>query len=623
MNPLSEEQAFVIQHIKNGENAIVNAVAGSGKSTTVLSIATSVKSLKTIQFTYNSMLRHEIKEKTETLEIKNLDVHTYHSMAVKYYHSSAYTDTGIRYILANKLEPRIHIPKKDIVVIDEAQDMTPLYFQLVVKFTMDMNHPFQLVVLGDFMQGLYEFKGADTRFLTLAHKIWEQHPSLKSKVFHLCSLNTSYRITNQMSVFINDVLLGSNVIQTCREGALKVHYLRNNRRNLENTVIFHIRKLIAEGAQPSDFFILGASVKGPNSQIRKMENVLVSHGIPCHVPMFETDTVDEKVIQKKVVFCTFHSVKGRQRKYVFVLGFDQGYMRFYGKELPPEQCPSTIYVACTRATEGLYILERNEYDTDKPPSFLKKTQSEIRKMNHVEFKGHPYYQVYDVKEPESKEASIHNITPTELIKFIPEQVLEQITPHLTTMFKVVQSAGSELDIPSTIITEQGYCEEVSDLNGLAIPALYYDHIEKCFQGTKEQSPGNCVSLSEGAKSGNCVSLSGSAKSGNCVSLSGSAKSGNCVSLIENVLYTEIQNTISKLNHNEHEYLKTIASKLPQTCNTPSDYLFLANVYSACQEKLYFKLAQITHYDWINEEQAQRAKKRLEKTIGKQTVKPRI
>jgi superfamily I DNA/RNA helicase len=187
MNPLSEEQSFVIQHIKNGENAIVNAVAGSGKSTTVLSIATSTKSLKTIQFTYNSMLRHEIKEKTETLGIKNLDVHTYHSMAVKYYYSGAYTDTGIRHILANKLAPRIHIPKKDIVVIDEAQDMTPLYFQLVVKFTMDMNHPFQLVVLGDFMQGLYEFKGADTRFLTLAHKIWERHPLLKSQVFHLCS----------------------------------------------------------------------------------------------------------------------------------------------------------------------------------------------------------------------------------------------------------------------------------------------------------------------------------------------------------------------------------------------------------------------------------------------------
>lgn len=611
MNPLSEEQAFVIQHIKNGENAIVNAVAGSGKSTTVLSIATCVKSLKTIQFTYNSMLRHEIKEKTEALCIKNLDVHTYHSMAVKYYYSGAYTDTGIRYILANKVAPRIHIPKKDIIVIDEAQDMTPLYFQLVVKFTMDMNHPFQLVVLGDFMQGLYEFKGADTRFLTLAHKIWEHHPNLKSKTFHLCSLNTSYRITNQMSVFINDVLIGSDTIKTCREGALKVHYLRNNRRNLENTVIYHIRKLISEGAQPSDFFVLGASVKGPNSQIRKMENVLVSHGIPCHVPMFETDTVDEKVIQKKVVFCTFHSVKGRQRKYVFVLGFDQGYMRFYGKDLPQDKCPSTIYVACTRATEGLYILERNEFESDKPPCFLKKTQFEMRKMQQIEFMGAPYYPVFDVKEPETQETRIHNITPTELIKFIPESVLEEITPYLATMFKVVQPAGLELDIPSTIITEQGFCEEVSDLNGIAIPALYYDYLEQCFKETSDPAP-----LLE-------PSIQSPLPSRATKSPLANAPSRELYVPLKNVLQQEIDEALSKLNHNEHAYLKTIASKLPQTPVTPADYLFLANVYSACQEKLYFKLAQITDYNWINDEQMQRAKKRLEKTIGKQSTKPSI
>lgn len=41
MNPISEEQAVVLKHIKAGQNAVVNAVAGSGKSTTVLSIATS------------------------------------------------------------------------------------------------------------------------------------------------------------------------------------------------------------------------------------------------------------------------------------------------------------------------------------------------------------------------------------------------------------------------------------------------------------------------------------------------------------------------------------------------------------------------------------------------------
>lgn len=570
MNPISEEQAVVLKHIKAGENAVVNAVAGSGKSTTVLSIAAAMKSSKIIQFTYNSMLRYEIKEKTEALAIANLDVHTYHSMAVKYYNAGAYTDTGIRHILANKVVPRIRIPKKDVVVIDEAQDMTFLYFQLVVKFTMDMNHPFQLIILGDFMQGLYEFKGADTRFLTLADQFWCHHPRVKSTIFNSCALNTSYRITDQMSSFINEALLGDDRLRTCREGPVPVFYLRNSRRNLENTVVYHINQLLASGAMPSDIFILGASVKGPNSQIRKMENILVSQGIPCHVPMFESDNVDEKIIQKKVVFCTFHSVKGRQRKYVFVMGFDQGYMRFYGKDLDQDQCPSTLYVACTRATHGLFLLERNEFDTDKPLEFLKKTQSEIKRMKAVEFKGMPYFPVYEIPEKVTEDAVKHFITPTDLIKFIPEAVLEEITPYLNQMFQVIRPKGLEIDIPTVLETEQGYFEEVSDLNGLAIPAMYYDFLNSIWE--------------EGAT---------------------------------NVLYQNILIILDEFKDHEHKFLKEIATKLPANFTKPAEYLFLANVYTAFQEKLYFKLKQIGEheYNWITDAMMERAKVRLEKTVG--------
>jgi len=572
MNPISEEQAVVLKHIKAGQNAVVNAVAGSGKSTTVLSIAAAMKSSKIIQFTYNSMLRYEIKEKTEALGIENLDVHTYHSMAVKYYNAGAYTDTGIRHILANKVVPRIRIPKKNIVVIDEAQDMTFLYFQLVVKFTMDMNHPFQLIILGDFMQGLYEFKGADTRFLTLADQFWCHHPRVKSTVFNACSLNTSYRITDQMSSFINGALLGDDRLRTCREGPVPVFYLRNSRRNLENTVVYHINQLLASGAMPSDIFILGASVKGPNSQIRKMENILVSQGIPCHVPMFESDNVDEKIIQKKVVFCTFHSVKGRQRKYVFVMGFDQGYMRFYGKDLDQDLCPSTLYVACTRATHGLFLLERNEFDTDKPLEFLKKTQSEIKRMKGVEFKGTPYFPVYEIPEKVAEDAVKHFITPTDLIKFIPEAVLEEITPYLNQMFQVIRQKGVEIDIPTVLETEQGYFEEVSDLNGLAIPAMYYDFLNSIWE--------------EGAT---------------------------------NVLYQNILIILDEFKDYEHKFLKEVATKLPANFAKPAEYLFLANVYTAFQEKLYFKLKQIGdhEYNWITDAMMERARQRLEKTVGQE------
>lgn len=578
MNPISKEQSIVLNNTKNGQNSVVDAVAGSGKSTTVLSIAAALSTQKIIQFTYNSMLRCEIKEKTAQLQISNLDVHTYHSMAVKYYHSSAHTDTGLRNILATKMKPRIRVPKKDVIVIDEAQDMTPLYFQMVVKFTMDMNHPFLLIVLGDFMQGLYEFKGADTRFLTLASQIWSSHPRIKSAVFSECCLKTSYRITNQMSSFINDVMLGETRLVSCREGALKVHYFRNLQKNLENQVIFHINRLIAEGAQPSDFFILGASVKGPNSPIRKMENALVERGIPCHVPMFESDTIDEKVIHKKVVFCTFHSVKGRQRKYVFVLGFDQGYMRFYGRNLPQDQCPSTLYVATTRATHGLYLLERTNFETDRPLEFLKKGQFEMRKMSSVEFKGTPYFPLYKTPEIEVEEVTKkHIITPTDLIKFIPEMVLEEITPVLNTMFKVIQPKGMELDIPTIIETKDGFFEEVSDLNGLAIPAMYYD----------------------------CLSADGTT----------------------NVLYEMILIILDEFKDHEHAFLKTLVSQLPTKYKTPTDYLFLANVYTAFQEKLYFKLKQITpdDYTWLSEDMFKKCKARLTKTIGPEceTARPLI
>lgn len=571
MNSPSDEQQIVINYIKTGHNAIVDAVAGSGKSTTILSIAAAMPKHKIIQFTYNSMLRFEIKHKAKQLNLNNLHVHTYHSLAVKYFHSSAFTDTGIRHIINKSLSPRIHIPKKDIIVIDESQDMTPLYFAFVIHYIKHMNHPFQLLVLGDFMQGLYDFKGADTRFLTLAIEIWKNHKLLKSNVFHYTTLKTSYRITHQMADFINVAMLDETRLVAQKYGPINVHYIRNSQRNIENSVVYAIFSLFNSGnATPADIFILGPSVKGPNSPMRRMENILVSRGFPCFVPSMDTDNIDDKVSHNKIVFSTFHSVKGRQRKYVFIVGFDQGYMRFYGKNLPNDLCPSTLYVACTRATEGLYLLERDDFETDKPLEFLKISQFEMKKLPFVTFKGTPYYPLYDVpikNNPIQK----HYITPSNLIKFIPESVLESITPILESMFHIVKQKTTEIDIPSVIQTSDGFFEDVSDLNGIAIPAMYYDHL------THHNKP--------------------------------------------NVLYETILIILDEFKTNEHEFLKNIVSQLPATFTEPADYLFLANVYSAFQEKLYSKLKQIhkDDYNWINTSMMNQCKRRLETFIGKECI----
>ena len=541
---MNEEQRAVVEHMKSGENVVVNAVAGSGKSTTVLFMAKETPSLNTIQFTYNSTLRLEIREKTKVQGLTNLEVHTFHSMAVKYYHESAHSDTGIRKILAENLAPRRPLPKMDIVVLDETQDITELYFRMIVKFTKDMNHDFQMLVLGDYQQGMYEFRGSDGRFLTLADKLWYKHPRLKSRLFQKCQLTMSYRITLQMCEFINNVMLGEQRLRACREGSSPVIYLRNTQKNLESMVVGNVMKLLSEGAKPSDFFILGNSVKGQKSLIRKIENALVNRGIPCHVPMFDTETVDDKVIDNKVVFCTFHGAKGRERKYVFVTGFDQGYMDTCGRDLDQKMCPNTLYVAATRASECLFLLERDQFKEDRPLIFLKKSHAEMKKMSCVEFKGMTYHS-FDGPEKSVSDSTLKRmVTPTDLVKFVPEHVLEEITPYIKQMFRPLRKKGVDIEIPTVIHTDGGFYEEVSDLNGLAIPAMYYDYLSNKWE--------------KGAL---------------------------------NVLYQTILLSLDEMGDKEHLYLKEMASKLPATFTTPAEYLYLSNVYAAFQEKLYFKLKQ--------------------------------
>lgn len=592
LDPISEEQYEIYKHIQNGENVIGDACAGSGKSTTILSIATLMPQCQFIQLTYNSVLCSEIKTKVTKLGLENLKVYTYHSLVVKYYRKDGYTDTLIRRVLDEKVPPRQKIPIFKVIVIDEAQDMTFLYFKLIVKFCRDMGEHIQLLVLGDFMQGLYEFKGADIRFLTCADGIWESFENLCSPIFHRCSLKMSYRITNQMADFVNNVMLGHKRLYACRDG-VPVVYLRRSTRDAEKYVVHKIKTLLSEGANPSEFFVLAASVKGENSAIRRMENILVENNIPCHVPLFENEKIDERVIEGKVVFSTFHSVKGRQRKYVFVMGFDQSYFNYFARNLPHTECPNTLYVACTRATHCLFVIEKNEErQFNRPLRFLKMNHVTMKNQSYVQFNGMPQT-IFHEKPKELDENGnsyrirngrrlpAHVTTPTDLIKFIPESIIEEITPILTECFKVVSPENDVLDIPNIFKTRKGFHEDVCDLNGIAIPMMYFEKL-------LENPDISTIPCSQ--------------------------------TIIENggiLLRKIIEYTMAEVKKGEHSFLRKVIEELPEKCNTISEYLRLANVYVAVKEKLYFKLNQIQEdeYDWISEEVMNEGFKRMHNIFG--------
>lgn len=607
MNKSSDEQQLIINHILNGNNVVVDACAGSGKSTTILLCAKAMPTKQFLQMTYNSALRKEVLLKTKEYNITNIEVHTYHSLAVKYFLRSAHTDTGIRYILNNNLEALIPITNYDVVVLDETQDMTLLYYRLIVYFTKKIASQFQMLILGDWMQGLYEFKGADTRFLTLGKQIWENYSKLSSNIFYNCTLKVSYRITKPMSKFVNCIMLGKTRMISIKDGQ-NIIYIRNSRSKIEKIVIFHIKKLLSEGVLPSEIFVLGGSVSSSYSNIRKMENALTEALIPTFVPLIETaDKLDERVVQGKVVFSTFHSVKGMERKYVFIVGFDNSYFTFCARNLDTNICPNTLYVGCTRATHGLYLLENDQYVTDRPLDFLRKNHHEMKNecSDYIDFKGTPQTIFFENKTDADKRSigtiPTHNVTPTSLIKFISESVIENIVPLLDTIFinesliseitinepsnnddydfNQITNTDLSIDIPNIIKTKRGFHEDISILNGIAIPFIYSEIMKEKWSESLNSTDTNNSS--------------------------------------HTILYDIIDSKIKDMKPHEHMYLKRIFQEMSPTSKEPSDYLYMANMYISINERLYYNLKQIDQdeYTWLTTEILEKCKNRLDLIIG--------
>lgn len=578
LNEMSDEQLFIYEVILSGKNAVVDACAGSGKSTTILSIAEKMPSHKFVKITYNSMLCKEIKAKVNGLELKNIQVYTYHGLVKRFYSTDCHTDTSIRNVIRDRKPPQIKIPQFDVLVIDECQDMTLLYFKIIIKFCVDHEKKIQVLILGDYMQGLYDFKGADTRFLTLANKIWSNFEMLKTPHFINCTLRMSYRITNQMAEFVNKAMLNQERLLACRHG-IPVVYLRRSTGNAEKYVVNKILSLLEEGYLPADFFVLGGSVKGPTSAIRKMENILVENNIPCHVPMIENEKIEERVIEGKVVFSTFHSVKGRQRKFVFIVGFDHTYFEFIAKNIPSNECPNTLYVACTRATHGLFLIERHSIQTDRPFKFLKMSHIEMKNSSFVEFHGLPQSIFYkSSKENEKRifevngvKKKIINTSPTDLIKFLSESVIEDLLPILERIFTLVQKC-EEIEIPFIVKTSKDFYEDVSELNGIAIPLIYFER-KKIKQDEEGDTAEPCV------------------------------------------LYNIIEQYLADVKEDEYIFLKKYIKNIPPNCSMTSDYLRLSNAYVAIKEKLYFKINQIDDYTWLKDDILLKCTERFDKIFG--------
>jgi hypothetical protein len=546
---LSEDQQKVVSAIGDGFNVKVSGVAGCGKTTNILGICSSFPDKTVLVLTYNARLKIETREKVEKLGLTNTEVHSYHAMCVRYYSPEGAKDNGIINVVKHDIKPKKTI-EFDIIVLDECQDMTKCYYSFVTKIVNDNKEPnIQYCLFGDEKQNIFDFKGADERFLTHGDKVFK---TPNKKEWMELNLHTSFRVTNQVANFINKFLIGYNRIKACKNGD-KVRYMYINHFKQKYDLYKEVMYYLQKGFKYDDIFILAPSIKKKTgfSPVINLENMLVNNGHPCFAPVSDEAKIDEDVIKGKIVFSTFHQVKGLERPVVIVFNFDFSYFKYYARDMVCDKCPNIIYVATTRALQNLTVI----HDSSSQPILPTITYDSITKDQNVTIVGGIMGRD-EFGEICPKQQQKIPVFVTELLRFLDPQVIHNAMKKIEYItIPYVNETGDHHYKPQKInLPQKASCskkntaEIVYDINGYAIPTFFeMKYFQRC-------------------------------------------------SILDNIEYDKIENSQRK-NYDK------IAFKFGQDKNLSVKYLlYISTLYDACINGYIHRTKQISSYDWITNEQ---------------------
>ena len=456
----SIEQRNIVKYV-NSYNIIVQAYAGTGKSTTIYHIAKRYPSKSILVMTYNARLKMDTREKIRSLKLKNVEAHSYHSFGYKHCGTHCRTDKGLDDVVKQGA-PFLKSFKYDLLIVDEAQDMTPLYYKFLCCIIVNNALPLQMCLIGDRHQTIFDYNEADCRFMdeaeSLFHECLEKGGNTLS--WKLTHLTISYRLTKDMADYVNLNALSPNCIKPDGDNITKfaegsVQYIKCNifsskiRRSKQyKSDVYDIVCDILKKYEPSDIFILSYSLnaRGRSPPKQLANHITMNSDIQLYVPRDE-EKPDSKVTDGKLVFSTFHQTKGLERKVVIVLGFDSSYFKYYDKSRS-DICPNILYVAMTRATEKLILIQHSKHDQ---LSFLNTAPNVIAQPRTI------------------RRAKRVVMAVTNLVKFIPITLMT----NLMQCFSVKPLTVKSYPLDINPLAKQDYLyEAICEINGIAIPAYY-------------------------------------------------------------------------------------------------------------------------------------------------------
>jgi thymidine kinase len=370
-NP-SAEQVEILLAFRQGYNCKIDALAGAGKSTSLLLIASEAKTMfgaRILIITYNKDLKNELSGKIRSLGLDtHCEAYTYHGYASRIYKRSIHNDK----IMRECLDLPVSATNHDVVLLDEVQDMNQDYHKLVSKI---LSHGKIVVLVGDKRQCINEYIGATIEYLVNYNRYFDTGRPWKE-----LTLRTSYRLTPSLANFVNKNILCEDIV------------IAGNTKDADIPPIYsigtwNIERFVAQSVDtygPDQVVIMMPSVRNisPKSPVGKLCSKRVRGVLFC---VNESD-VDDDITRGKVLITSYNSMKGRERKCIIIVGLDESYFEYYDKKwnnrelilpkdtkclqpvedpqnlLPREALPNILYVAATRSREQLIIIQDSNKD---------------------------------------------------------------------------------------------------------------------------------------------------------------------------------------------------------------------------------------------------------------------